>query len=298
MTSKVVVVDGNAIGYQYHNGTVLTVGGVQIQAIFGFLRGMYVLKRKYRGWKIIVVWDGRAQWRFDLYPDYKSNRAKDAKSIERKEKYKKQVPIIQKMIEYIGIEQMTVTSAEADDVAGFMAQRFGGEGKQLILITGDGDWIQLLREGVIWHDPIRDYTVSMGNLFEFTGYTTPRAYLDGKALQGDSSDFIEPTGGIGEKGAPLLLAEFGSVDEFFKRVEEGTFIPKKKAHEKLVSNKERFLRNRTLMNLIDFRPFLKEDIRITRGKLNKKGLRDICERLAFKSLLVNFDENFKIFQEN
>lgn len=296
-----VIVDGNSIGYANHNAMTLTVGGAQVQAIFGFMKTIISLRQRYikKEWELIVLWDGKAQWRFDLLPEYKSNRRNlDPKSALRKELCKKQVPLIQKGLEYLGVRQMLVSSAEADDIAGFLTKRIAESGSKTVLVTGDQDWLMLIREGVTWHDPIRDNVVSQGNFFEFTGYTSTAAFLDGKALMGDTSDCIEPTGGIGEKGAPEFLAQFGSVDNFFAQVESGKFVPKKKAHTNLVTpeTRARFERNRKLMNLIDVPRFAKEDTAINNGEFNPAKFLGFCERLAFKSIIANFDVTMRLFQ--
>ena len=294
-----LIVDGNSLAHANHNGTRLTVGTMEVQAIYGMLRSIAALKGAYPGWDMIVLWDGRAQWRFDLHPEYKGNReAKDAKQEAHKAAFKAQSPFIRKALSLLGVKQLLVESAEADDVAGYLSKRLSAAGAYVVLVSGDKDWIQLVNPKVIWFDPIRDRKVSEANFFEFTGYRSPQAFIDGKALTGDTSDNIPGVGGIGEKGAPVFLAEFGSVEAFFKAVDSGTFKPKKKAHQNLASpeGRDAFRRNRQLMNLLDVPKPPSDHVTVMKSQLDPNGFKVLCEKLAFRSFLREFDEFIGRFQ--
>lgn len=294
-----LIVDGNSIGHANHNATKLTVGEMETQAIFGVVKSLHALAKNHRGWNTVVLWDGKAQWRKEICPDYKENRkATDEKQAAHKESYKKQSPFIRKALQLMGVRQMLVTSAEADDMAGLMTKRLASAGQRVKLITGDKDWLQMVQSGVIWFDPIRDRECNMSNFFEFTGYRTPEQFLDGKALMGDSSDNISGVGGIGEKGAPEFVAEFGSVAAFFRQVDSGLFVPKKKAHIRLASPEGRavFERNRKVMNLLDVPTPPKEDVSVIAPAFNKEAFRTLCQKLAFHSILREFDAFLEPFE--
>lgn len=289
MSQGTLIIDGNSLGHAAHNATKLTVGEMQTQAIYGMVKSCKLLAEKYPGWNQLVLWDGKAEWRKALYPEYKSNRkAKDEKQEAHKAAYKAQSPFVRKALQLIGIRQILVTSLEADDMAGILVKRATNN---IVLVSGDRDWLQLVRPNVIWFDPIRDYRVGVGNFTEFTGYFTPREFLEGKALMGDTSDCIPGVGGIGEKGAPEFMAQFKSVENFFKQVDDGSFVPKKKAHQNLASEEGRaaFKRNLRLMNLLDVPNPIKEDTQVTVPTYNEAGFRLLCEKLAFMSILRDFD---------
>lgn len=74
----------------------------------------------------------------------------------------------------------------------------------IYLLTGDGDWLQLVRENVSWvslREDAKHKQVNFEQFAELTGLPTPRAFLEAKALQGDTSDNIKGVGGIGDGGA-------------------------------------------------------------------------------------------------
>lgn len=287
-----LIADGNSLGHAAHNATKLTVGDFQTQAIFGMVKSMKLLLEKYPNESPLVLWDGEANWRKDLHPTYKENRkAKDAKQQAHKDAYKAQSPFVRKSLSLLGIPQMFAVTREADDMAGILAKQYGLNGERIVLVSGDKDWLQLVRPGVSWFDPIRDRSANMANFEEFTGYFTPYEFLQGKALMGDSSDNIPGVGGIGEKGAPEFMAQFKSVENFFAQVDSGAFVPKKVAHQKLASPAGRaaFARNMQLMNLLEVPMPQREDIVVIRPDYSEEKFRTLCEKLAFGSILRDFD---------
>lgn len=326
-----LIIDGNAIGYAHHNATVLTVGGMQTQAVFGFVRSMRMLAQVHRPQDFLVLWDGRAQWRFDMYPAYKGTRKpKDAAGVARKEHYKKQSVLIRAAVRALGLKQMMHPGAEADDLAGLLARQIRAVQGQAVFVTGDQDWLQFLAPGIVWFDPVRNQTVNMATFFNFTGYQTPEEFLNGKALVGDSSDNITPAGGIGKDTAPLFIAKHRSVEEFWRRCDAGEHVPEDKAEMRLWKGvspyskeewekqfvlpaglldndkdvvkakkkhmdlwvgdtRNKFLRNMKLMNLLQVPKPENIHSYIEPRAYNEAVFRTLCEKLAFRSILADFD---------
>jgi DNA polymerase-1 len=310
MSKHILLVDGNSIAHANHNATPLTVGGFQVQAIFGFLRSMNALLEKTPGEKeIIVLWDGRAQWRLDMYPEYKGNRAPmNADEAAHKEALKKQMPFIEKALSLLGIRQYRSPLLEADDLAGYFSRSFSASGRKMTLVSGDRDWITCVDENVSWFDPIRDRRVDMDNLLQFTGYFTTDAYVQGKALQGDNSDNIAGIPKMGEKGAAKFLAQWHNVHEFFRQVDAGEYTPTARKDKNAASlHPEQFLaspegraifeRNVKLMDLRQSRRPEKGEVIVSNAVANVPGFIHLCERLAFASILRdrrNFLRNFSL----
>lgn len=234
MAKKTILVDGNSVGYAAHHATKLRAGDLETQAIFGFIRSMRDQFWRYPQAALMVLWDGHADWRYELHPEYKSNRDDSPEKRREREAYKAQRPHIVRALECLGVTQMTAFDREADDLAGLMVGRLCDKGDEVDLMTGDEDWLQLLRRGVTWRDPRnKDKVITIYNLLDMTGYASPLAFLEGKALQGDSSDVISGVGGIGETSAPLFLAEHGSVRRFWQRCDAGEVTPANKAQARL-----------------------------------------------------------------
>jgi 5'-3' exonuclease len=297
---KYLLLDGNSVGYACHYATKLNAGGMETQAIFGFVKTLRELRVTYPEHTPVVLWDGHADWRFKLNPAYKSNRDNDPKKVAIKEAYTKQTPYIKDLVEHLGVRQMRVTTHEADDMAGYMVRELTSKpGNEIVLISGDRDWLQLVRPGVTWRDMRDDAKIIRpDNFFEKTAYKTPLAFLEGKCLQGDSSDCISGVGGIGEKGAIDLLATFGSVRNFWQQCESGAYKPTKKALVSLYEGEGRklFARNFSMMQLLRVPKPDPSAVELRKGSLNPGGFHDGCAELAFGSITKNINHFLKPFE--
>jgi len=293
-TNKVLLIDANSIGYASQSATKLSAGGMETQAAYGFIKTMRELRIQFPKFTPFVLWDGRAEWRFKLFPDYKSNRKDSPEKIAMKESYAKQKPYIESMLRHLGVRQLTCFSAEADDMGGYFAAKLStAPDAEVGLITGDRDWIQLVRKNVWWKDPRDDARyVDAANFYKKTGCKSPFAFLETKILMGDSSDCISGVGGIGEKGAPEFIAEFGSVRKFWQLCDSGAFEPRLKKHKNLASPEGRALykRNFQLMQLLKVEPPARADLKVDTGRFDKEAFANACEELAFVSILRNLDE--------
>lgn len=303
---KRLLIDSNSLGYAAHCATKLLSGNFETQSVFGLVKSAREMIVTQPNASELYLWDGHAQWRYDLlpptadHPGYKGDRGKDPKQALIRESYRKARPVIQKTLQLLGMRQLTVLTAEADDMAGFMVKTLDPN-NQIELVSGDQDWLQLVRENVTWYDPVRDTRVSMNGFFEHTGYQNGFAFLEGKVFQGDSSDKIPPVGGIGKETAPLFLAQFGTVQNFIDRVNSGDYVPKKKAEQNLGTKDGKqqgnYYRNMKLMNLLDVPKPAPQDVVYAEPQFDKEKFRLICERLNFASILRNFDHFIKPFEE-
>lgn len=290
MSQGLLLIDGNSLCHAAHHATRLTSGDMPTQAIFGMCKSLKGLLESYSGWTPMTLWDGDVRWRKSLLPEYKANReAKDEKSQKDKDDYKRQSPFVRKAIQLLGIRQAFATSREADDMAGIIVKHTKSN---IVVVSGDQDWLQFVRPNVLWFDPIRNNKVGEGNFTEFTGYFSPIEFVQGKALRGDTSDNIPGVGGLGEVRAAEFMAQFRSVENFFDQCDKGTFVPKKKAHQGLASPEGRaaFDRNMRLMNLLDVAPPPKEEMVTIKPTYNEDAFRALCDRLAFMSITRNFSE--------
>lgn len=306
--SVTVLIDGNNVGYIEHYATKLKSGTMETQAIFGYLRRMRDLKKVYGGCNLIVLWDGRAQWRFDLHPAYKSNREDDVKKRAIKAAYTAQKPYIQKCLTHLGITQITHFKAEADDMAGYLSQQISSKpGNLVLLYSGDRDWLQLVKPGVSWRDPKTGNLITHDSFEADTGYRDTFEFLQGKALQGDNADVIDGIPWMGEKGACEFMRKWGRVERFFGNIKAGMYMPQRRKsatstrphpEETLASlyGWNIFSRNMKLMDLMNVPKPDPKDLLVARGKPDKEALTRICEELAFMSLVKDMDSFFSNFQ--
>ena len=204
-TAKIdaVLVDGNNVSRKHNQATKLRSGGFETQAIFGCVKSARAMKVEYPSAQHTWLWDGRALWRYDIHPDYKSKRnLPDPRRDAERASHNAQKPFLTQALDNLGLGQMLCTAHEADDLAGIIIGNVKSKKPNALIqaISGDGDWVQLVREGVgvrDLNDDAKIYTLS--NLMDKTGYRTPYAYLEGKCLHGDGSDDIPGVGGMARK---------------------------------------------------------------------------------------------------
>lgn len=309
MAKHLFLFDGNSIAHANHNGAVLTVGGprgFQTQAIFGFLKSTKAILAAHPGDKdLMVLWDGKAQWRLDIYPEYKGNRKpKDAEAKARDAARKAQMPFLEKALELLGVKQVRSPLLEADDLAKHIVAAVlrandlkpPMERTHITLVSGDQDWIQLVCEDVSWFDPIRDRRVDHADFFEKTGYFDTAAFVQGKALVGDTSDNIPGIDGVGDDTAMKFLAQWRNVERFLAGVDDGTVTPKarksktaKTLHPEqiLASPEGRALvaRNLKLMDMTFCRKPEPGEMVIKAAPGRRDAFVALCERLMFASIL-------------
>ena len=106
MPNNYLIIDGNSLGHFYNNAKRLSIGETEVQAIYGFLKGLRSQISLFQTHTPLVLWDG-ASWRKMRFAEYKANRDKaDTKNEQRmqlkKDAYKKQVPYIKKALRFLG----------------------------------------------------------------------------------------------------------------------------------------------------------------------------------------------------
>lgn len=309
---RIVLVDGNNISFAAQNGPLLTYDGNQVQAIYQSLKMIKSIREHHESDVLpMILWDSRAQWRLDILPEYKGKRDENPDIVAMKEEVKRQKPILLEMLTHLGLHSITVPGYEADDMAGVFTRAAVKSGKEVVLVSGDKDWLQLVQPGVKWLDVIRVRSCTSKDFEEFTEVENGRQWLEVKALMGDKSDCIPGIPGIGDKTATRLVKHWGSVDAFLKACrKEGSMIPKddlpkdlQRAYKKLdafqgdTALQAIYERNVKLMNLIDAvspNPDVMQSS-VVRGQYDLNKFREKCEELAFHSIIEELNTWHKLF---
>jgi 5'-3' exonuclease len=316
MSKGFLLIDGNNIGNAAQNSKVLKVGDTEVQSVYHSLRAIRAAVAAYPALTPIVLWDGRS-WRHGRFPEYKANREKDTdkplkdyeiKQQHNRDTWKAMKKHVIRGLKLIGVRQMMALNLEADDLVGILVNRYAPQGKKILMITGDQDWLQLVRPGVGWFDPIQDKRITAMNFSEKVGYSktvknkelgteheewrgcpSPAAYLDVKCLMGDTGDNIPGVGGIGEKGAYELVLQFGSVANFFNQANlEGVKLPKKLSDFATDETKiARFQLNQVLMDLSHKEIPAPIDLKVTHQAPDDEAFSTFCEEFMFASILKN-----------
>jgi len=278
---ELYLIDGSSyIHRAYHAIRSLSNSrGIPTNATFGFTKMLLKVIKDKKPAFMAVVFDSRGPtFRHDIYPEYKANRPPMPDDLAA------QIPYIKKIVEFLNIPSLEKMGYEADDIIGTLARRLGGEGRKVVMITGDKDFRQLVTGDTIIWDTMKDRIID-GEAIEKTYGIKPAAFIDVMALSGDTSDNIPGVPGIGEKTALDLIREFGSLEALLEGL--GT-VKKKNLALKIAGNMDQLLMSRRLVTidcnvlLDDERPSLEV------GPPMKNELAQLFRELEFKGLWNEF----------
>ncbi|MFI8997978.1 5'-3' exonuclease H3TH domain-containing protein [Streptomyces sp. NPDC053542] len=206
--------------------------GTPVNAVRGLLDFIARLLQDHHPDDLVACMDAdwRPQWRVDLIPTYKAHRVAEeapegsaAPDVEEvPDTLSPQVPVIEAVLDALGIARVGAAGYEADDIIGTLATRAAGP---VDIVTGDRDLYQLVddRRGVRVLYPLKGVgTLQVTDeawLREKYG-VDGAGYADLALLRGDPSDGLPGVPGIGEKTAAKLLAAFGDLSGIIAAVDD------------------------------------------------------------------------------
>lgn len=282
-----MLIDGHSLAYRAFFAlpiTLTTSGGQPTNALYGFTSMLLKVLDEEKPDAVIVALDGpRAELeRTKEYPDYKAHRP------TMPEELRGQMEMIQHLLGHMRIPMVTVPGHEADDALGALAFRVAGRGGRAVIVTGDRDALQLVRDGVrvvMTTKGITD-TVSFDRAGVEEKYGVPPEKLpDVTGLKGDSSDNIPGVPGIGEKGARALIEQYGSLENLYEHLDEITGAKRKEA---LVENREMAFLSRKLARLNTHVPIELDPSDVSFADWDKHEVLDYLSALEFKTLARRF----------
>lgn len=224
---KLYLVDVSSMFFRafYAIRELSTSKGQPTNALYGFLNMTLKLLKDSNPEYMVYCRDRKEpSFRKDLDPRYKANRS------EMPEDLQKQMPYITELTSAMGIPQMDMEKFEADDVIGSLS-RWGIEnGFEVVIVSGDKDFAQLVSPVIKMFDPMKNVIFDEPYVEGKWGVKAEQ-FIDYLAIVGDSSDNIPGIKGIGPKGAVKLLSEYKSLEGVYDNTELLTGNTKKKVEE-------------------------------------------------------------------
>lgn len=275
-TKKLYLVDVSSLFFRafYAIRPLSSPSGLPVNAIYGFLTMMLKLLKEERPEAVVLCFDRpEPSFRKDLDPNYKANRS------EMPEDLVPQIPYIRKLCPLLGLACADVKGFEADDVIGTITKQGRKLGFEVVIVSGDKDFAQLLEPGVIMYDTMKDARTGPKEAVERWGIK-PEQMIDYLALVGDSSDNVPGVKGIGPKGAQKLLQDFQSLDGIYQNLEQ----IKGATHDKLVQNKENAYLSQKLVTIVCDVPLPQPVNSYHLEALDLAGLNELLVDLNFKNL--------------
>ncbi|MFI6643246.1 5'-3' exonuclease H3TH domain-containing protein [Streptomyces sp. NPDC050504] len=227
-----MLLDTASLYYRAYFGvpdSVRAPDGTPVNAVRGLLDFIARLVQDHRPDDLVACMDAdwRPAWRVELIPSYKAHRVAEEvpdgpDAEETPDTLAPQVPIIESVLDALGIARVGVAGYEADDVIGTLTARATGP---VDIVTGDRDLFQLVDDAkgrrVLY--PIKGVgspqLTDEAWLREKYGVDGP-GYADLALLRGDPSDGLPGVPGIGEKTAAKLLDAYGDLAGIMAAVDD------------------------------------------------------------------------------
>src|SRR6476661_5783833 len=220
---RLFLIDGSSQMYRAYHAPVRTAEGGFLRnaqgrptnAVYIFVTMLRKLLNEQRPQYIAASFDlpGRT-FRDDLVSDYKANRA------PMPDELAEQIPLVHAACEALGVPILTSERYEADDVIGTLTEKAAAAGFEVVIVTGDKDFFQLVRDGITVYNPKEE-----GTWYDAAGVkdkfgVAPEQVVDVLALMGDTIDNIKGVPGIGDKGARELIAQYGTLENLIAHAGE------------------------------------------------------------------------------
>lgn len=267
--------------------------GQNTSAIFGFVNTLEEVLRKEKPDFIGVAFDPAGKtFRHEAYPAYKAQREKTPEDISFA------IPFIKEIIKAYRIPILEVEGYEADDVIGTLARKGEAAGLQVLMVTPDKDYGQLVTPRVTQlkpghgAQPMERFTPE--KVCEKYGLISTAQVVDYLALMGDAADNVPGCPGVGEKTAAKLLGEFGSVDGLLSHTAGLKGALRKKVEE----NVEQIKFSRFLVTINTDVPISLDLEKLRRAEPDKNLLIPIYKKLEFRSFLQKLDGGEAVLQKN
>ncbi len=285
-TKRLYLIDAMALAYRSHfifiSRPLINSKGQNTSASYGFTNALLKLIEDHGMEHIAVVFDvedGTGTFRDELYDEYKANREPMPEDLAAN------LPYIKRIVKALDIPVIERPGVEADDVIGTLARQAEAEGAEVVIVSPDKDFQQLISEHISIFRPAHRGEefdpITLESFREKFGIE-PIQFIDMLALMGDASDNVPGVRGIGEKTAMKLIAEYGSVEKLLEHADD---IKGKRAREGLQQHADDARLSKQLVTIkidcdvsVDWR-------RLKRTSPALDELEDIFSELEFRSLL-------------
>ena len=250
MNKRLLLIDGNSIMnrafYGIMGNKMLSSNGKYTNAVYGFLAILFKNLEDLNPDYIAVSFDLKAKTeRHKLYERYKANRH------GMPEELAQQMPMIKEVLKAMNIDIVEMEGYEGDDILGTLSKYGEKQNLDVTILSGDRDTFQLATDKVTIRIPrtkqgkTETDEYDRKKVIEEYGLE-PKALIEVKGLQGDTSDNIPGVPGIGPKTAISLIQKYGTIENLYKSIEEGTDDLKGKNKESIIENKDMAFLSRTL----------------------------------------------------
>lgn len=283
--STLLLIDANSLIHRaYHALPPFTApDGRPTGALYGLSNMLLRLLREEEPTYSAACFDRpEPTFRKEAYAEYKAHRPPTPSELVS------QLREAHHLFEVFGIRTLEQPGFEADDIIATLADKFNGGKNKVVILTGDLDTLQLVRDkSVVVRVPRKGVsdtlTYDAAQIKERYGLR-PDQLPDYKALVGDSSDNIPGVRGIGPKTASAALLEFGSLEAIFEDPDKD-----RKLADKILPHREQAAENRRLVELRRDAPLQVKELAELKLTEDKNRLKEYFMELGFKAILARLE---------
>jgi DNA polymerase-1 len=272
------LIDGSSYIYRafYAVKDLSTSEGLPTNGVYGFLVMLRrVLREKSPTYLAVALDAPGPTFRHRLSPEYKATRPQMPEPLAR------QFPYIKRLIVAYGISLLEVEGVEADDIIGTLTAWAAGQGREVVIVSGDKDLFQLVGSRVSLWDTTKDVVVGPREVEQRYG-VPPSQLVEVMGLAGDSSDNIAGVPGIGPKTAGRLIRQFGSIETLLANLDK---VPSPRERSKLEEYVAQARLSRELVTLNCQVPLEPDWERLKIGDPDRKALAALFRELEFRRFL-------------
>lgn len=219
-----LVVDGHSLAfrafYAISADNFSTKSGFATNAIWGFSTMLSQVIEKEKPDKLAVAFDVKGgTFRNKLLPQYKGTRE------AAPEELLAQLPVIQELLNALGVKYITKQGYEGDDIIATLATMGAKAKYKTLVLSGDRDAFQLIDEYINVLYPGRHFKdlKQMDTDAIIEKYNvTPKQYSDLAALRGETSDNIPGVPGVGDGYAAKWINQFGGLEGIIEHADQVT----------------------------------------------------------------------------
>ena len=244
-----------------------------------------MIKREKPEFLAVCFDKGGSKDRIKIYEKYKANRDETPEAI------KVAVPIIENILNSLGISILVKNGYEADDIIGTISKKASLENYMTYMVTPDKDFAQLVNDSVFIYRPVFGggyETWGVKEVLEKFEISKPSQVIDFLAMKGDSIDNIPGLPGVGDKTAKKFINEYGSIENLLNNTDK----LKGKLKEKIELNKELGILSKKLATIITDVPINYDIKNFTLSPQNLEETKKIFDELEFRRLSSSLNSIF------
>ena len=256
--SRVLIVDSlNTFLRNFAAIHHINPAGNHIGGLGGFLKSIGAVIKQIQPTRVILVFDGQGgstNKRY-LYPEYKANRhitkisnwdAFDTQE-EESESITNQIVRLVDYLKCLPVDLVAIDKIEADDVIGYLAQRFFDK---VFILSTDQDYLQLVSDNIAVYSPIKKVIYNQEQVLKEYGIP-PHNFLTHKVIVGDKGDNVPGVKGIAIKTLLKMFPVLKTEDQVDLKDILNECLGKDKKFADIYNYRNQLEINKQLMDLKD-----------------------------------------------